>query len=93
DIYRILTTSDRRIPRNDWGRAVMICNTWNKERYWPKAFLSVRNPDSDAYGAITLEWQIDLGKGIHQELLNDFTMTILSGGIAFWKWAHQEQSM
>jgi len=90
DIYRILITSDKRIPKNDWGRAVMVCNTWNKERFWPKAYLSVRDP-ADTYGTIVLEWQADFEKGVHQELLDDFSMMILSSGITFWKWAHQEQ--
>lgn len=92
DVYRITTTSDRRIPRNDWGRTIMICNTWNMERNWPKAYLRVANA-SDNYGLIVLENAFDLEKGIHQELLDDFTLTAIGTAFQFWKWAHQEQGL
>ena len=92
-VYSIHGTSDKRIPRNDWGRVVMMCNTWNKERRWPKAFLYTRNPGSDATATIVLEENLDLDTGIHQELLDDFTLTTISGILQFWKWAHQEQGL
>ncbi len=85
--------SDKRIPKSDWGRAVMICNTWNKERSWPKAYLFVRNPSTDTHGLIVLEDVIDLEKGIHQELLDDFSLTSIATAISFWKWAHKEQGL
>ncbi len=90
-IYQIVVLSDKRIPQKDWARAVMACNTWNKEKRWPKAYLYVADPSKDTVGMIMLEGQIDLEKGIHQELFNDFTDTIIATATSFWKWAHTEQ--
>lgn len=93
DIYSVLMTSDRRIPKQQWEHAIMVCNTWNKEKLWPKAYLYVRDPASDTYGRIRLEHQIDVEKGIHQELLDDFTRMTIVFGYQFWKWAHGEHNL
>jgi len=93
DIYYVGVHSDKRIPKSDWGRAVMLCNTWNKERRWPKAYLYVHDPSTDTVGSIRLEEQIDLEKGIHQELLDDFTDTVIASANLFWEWAHKEQGL
>jgi hypothetical protein len=87
EIYCVRVIADKRISRNVWGQAVMLCNTWNKEKRWPKAFLYVKDAASDQYGQVMLEEQIDLEEGIHQELLNDFTFTVISGANTFWEWA------
>ena len=92
-IYSIHATSSKHFERSDWGRIMMICNTWNKERRWPKSYLHIRNPSTDRTGAIILEAHIDLEKGIHQELMNDFTLTVIAGALQFWEWAHQEQGL
>lgn len=92
DVYYMRGQSNKRIPRNDWGRAVMLCNTWNKERRWPKAYLYVKDPNTDATGLIILEQQFDLEQGIHQELFNDFTRVAIASMLSFWEWAHKEQS-
>ncbi len=91
DVYSIMVRSDKRIPKSDWERAMIACNTWNKDRRWPKAYLEVDDPTTDTTGEIILEGQIDLGKGIHQELLDSFTETLLLSGNMFWVWAHKEQ--
>lgn len=91
EIYQILVLSDKRIPKKDWGQAIMACNTWNKEKRWPKAYLYVSDPSKDSVGMIMLEGQIDLEKGIHQELFDDFTDTIIVTANSFWEWAHKEQ--
>jgi hypothetical protein len=92
DIYSILVRSNRRIPRQDWERCVSLCNTWNREKRWPKAYVFWLEGD-DASGQILLEGQIDLAKGIHSELFADFTETILGTAFQFWKWAHQEHGL
>jgi len=93
EIYSVLVLSDKAIPKSDWGKAAMLCNTWNKERRWPKAYLFVRDPATDMRGEIRLEQQIDLEQGIHQELFNDFTNTMILGSFLFWEWAHKEQGL
>jgi hypothetical protein len=93
DVYAIKVYSDTRIPKKDWSRALDLCNTWNKEKRWPKACLHVDNPATDTSGMIVVEQHIDLEKGIHQELFNDYTSTILMGAFQFWEWAHKEKNL
>ena len=89
DVYRIISVSDRRIAKGEWGKAVLLCNTWNMERLYQKAYLRIR--DNDTFGTIVLENSLDLEQGIHQELLDDFTMITLSGAIVFWEWTHKDR--
>ena len=93
DVYSVRIMTDKRIPKSDWGKALMLCNTWNKERRWPTAYLKVNDPDRDPIGTIELNYNLDLEQGIHQELLDDFTSIIISTGDAFWTWAHKEQGL
>ncbi len=93
DIYVLRAFSDKRIAKDEWSRAIMLCNTWNSERRWPKAYLEVKNPATDTFGMILLEEQIDLEKGIHQELFDDFSNTFVVTVGSFWKWAHQEKGL
>ena len=89
DRYRIYSVSDRRISKSEWGQAALLCNTWNMERSYQKAYLRLR--DNDSFGIIVLESSIDLEQGIHQELLDDFTMIAISGALVFWEWIHKER--
>ncbi len=90
DIYLVRVTSSRPVSKPDWGRAISLCNTWNKDRRWPKAYLRVKDPSSDDVGSIILEEQIDLSVGVHQELVEHFSLTVLAAATQFWKWAHGE---
>lgn len=90
DIYRVAAKSNKRISQSDWARAVMLCNEWNRDRRWPKAYLTIHESGTLPYGDIMLEEQIDLEKGIHQELLDDFSLTVMATANAFWKWAKEQ---
>lgn len=92
EIYGIRVFSDKRIPREDWARVIHMCNTWNRERRWPKASLDIKD-SSSLTSKIILEFDIDLEAGIHQELFDDITGTMIAAGSQFWKWAHLEQGL
>lgn len=85
DVYGVLALSDKRYSKDAWVKATLLCNQWNKEKRWPKAYLYY-NDLNDPYATIRLEQHIDLETGIHQELFDDFTGTMLVGASAFWKW-------
>lgn len=89
-VVRII--GQRPIPKSDWGRVVMLCNDWNRKSRWPKAFLYYEGPNA-AEGKIMLEEQIDLGTGIHQELLNDFIETVFGSSVAFWEIHHRDHGL
>jgi hypothetical protein len=92
-IYRILAMSDRRIPKENWIKAITLCNTWNRQCRWPKAYLDVRDPDNDTTATIHLESQIGLQAGVHQALLDDFSNITVAGAWQFWLWAHSEKGL
>jgi len=83
EVLHVLVLSDAAIPADELGAAVFFCNTWNKEKRWPKAFLV--HEENAPYGSIRCEEQIDLEQGVHQELFNDFVTTAFSAGNQFWK--------
>lgn len=91
DVYAILFLADRKFQKAEWGRAVMACNEWNREKRWPKAILYI--DQEKGTGDIRLEGYLDLEHGIHQELLDDFTNYHVMGGASFWDWAYQESKL
>lgn len=92
-IFTVHARSDKHVPKQEWGRIVMLCNTWNRQKRWPKAYLYVSesNP-SPTTGEIFLEEHMDLESGIHQELLDDFTSNTILGSNLFWEWIHKEHN-
>ena len=91
-ILSIRAVGQRPIPRADFAMVLELCNEWNRDRRWPKAYLYCRNAN-DAEGAIYLEENIDLAPGIHQELLDDWLDTMRSAAVQFWMWAHGEKGL
>lgn len=91
DVYDIRIYSDRKIAKKDWSEAIIACNEWNDIKRWPKAYFHISDPDSDTEGRVVCEGDIDLQAGIHQELFDDFTLTIITRAQAFWEWMHTEK--
>jgi hypothetical protein len=91
-ILSVRGVGHRPIPRVEWQRALELCNEWNRDRRWPKAYLFARDP-ADPEGAIFLEENIDLAPGIHQELLDAWLDTMRSASLEFWRWAHAEKGL
>lgn len=88
DVYTIYCVLPRRFRTGDDAvQAITLCNKWNRERRWPKAYARI-NEDGEA--RITLEQSLDLEMGIHQALLNDFTKLALATSIGFWEWLEEE---
>ncbi|MFN8535069.1 MAG: YbjN domain-containing protein [Dehalococcoidia bacterium] len=80
------------IARTEFEKVLDLCNEWNSDRRWPKAYLYRRTPADDV-GAIYLEENIDLAPGVHQELLEDWLDTMRSASVEFWIWAHGEKGL
>lgn len=93
DVYHLLAVSTKRIGRNKWEHTQQLCNSWNNERRWPRAFLQVNDPAQDRTGTIQLDQHYNLESGIHQKLLDDLTSTFVSGVSQFWEWAHEKQGL
>lgn len=92
-ILTVAVYADKEIAKQNWGKYIMLCNTYNKERRWPKAYLQIDDENTSTNGKLILEEHIDLEKGIHQELFNDYVDTVLSAAFGFWKWLHKEKGL
>lgn len=92
-ILGVYIGSSTAISRADWGRIIYLCNKWNKEQCWPKAYLEVGDAEVDQTSFIQLEQSINLGPGVHQELLDQWIDDAITGGYDFWEWAHQEHGV
>lgn len=92
-IYTITARSDKRIPKQEWGRIVMLCNTWNREKRWPKSYLYVSDATSSTTGEIFLEEHIDFESGVHQELLDSVSLNMILGANLFWEWIHKNHGV
>ncbi|NJP05672.1 MAG: YbjN domain-containing protein [Chloroflexaceae bacterium] len=93
EIYTVRVYSDKRIPRDDWMHVIRLCNEWNRDRRWPKAYLHAPSDEEMLTAPVHLEYQIDLETGIHQELLEHLTESILSSSHAFWMWMAEEHDI
>jgi hypothetical protein len=94
DIYQVFVRANHDFPQSQWPEIVDLCNDWNSRRFYPTAYLLKKDLESaNPIGTVVLEHSIDLEKGIHQELLNDFTSCAYFGAINFWKWAHGEKGL
>jgi hypothetical protein len=91
DLYVIRVIADKAIPRSRWGRAMVLCNDWNNDKRWPRAYLNRQDYSADTTNYIILDGHIDVSKGIHQELFNDFSDWLITGSIDFWERAHKER--
>jgi Putative bacterial sensory transduction regulator len=93
DIYQLSIQSRKTYPKSQWPQIVLVCNEWNKNRRWPRAYLDIPDKEGVTETHVILDTCIDFEKGVHQELFEDFTNTILSGAMRFWKWAREEHGM
>jgi hypothetical protein len=90
--HEVLTarvSTDAQIPAAEMGAALYFCNSWNREKLWPKTYV-VYNEGND-YGRIECDMCIDLEQGIHQELFDDFVRTCFSSATMFWKRVAEEK--
>ncbi|GAC1374674.1 MAG: hypothetical protein NVSMB32_17740 [Actinomycetota bacterium] len=85
--------TDVEFPRSEWGRMFLLCNTWNADRRWPKAFLSLQDFKTSESARLVCEFQVDLQAGCFAELLKDTIDTMLSSSYQFWTWLHMEQGI
>jgi hypothetical protein len=93
DVYSVRLISNKRIPKDEWERIMSLCNDWNKEKRFPKAFLDIRITAEETLAIVVLEQHLHLKPGVHQDLFDDWTDIMVSGGFQFWIWVHQQHGL
>ncbi len=88
--------SDRRVPAEHFDRAFRLCNQWNSEWHWPRAYLDIprlaggRDGADPASGILALDLHLYLAKGIHQGLFDSQVCAAQAASWNFWELANRE---
>ena len=98
-VYCLRLVGDRRVDPADFTRARELCDRWNGNYRWPRAFLELpRQKDGEEplpalSGLLVLDFQLLLDKGIHQGLFNDLVNEVISTSWDFWNLAKAEYNL
>ena len=93
EVYQLMVRPAKTYPKSEWPRVVLVCYEWNKRWRWPRAYLDIPDDAADTETRIILDGAMDFEKGVHQELFDDYTDTILGGAMRFFKWAREEHGL
>jgi len=102
--FRMQWTGDRRVDAERFDQAYRLCNQWNDFARWPRAYLETPPREDEgeeekktemepASGILAMDFQLPLGKGIHQALFNDLVQNAISTGWGFWAMAHDQYGL
>ena len=83
----------RRVSRPDWDRVLRLCNEWNAHYKMPKVYFEVDDPNTSTTGRVVCEQWLDLGVGVHQELVNHLAGTFFSACFGFWRWLQRQDAL
>lgn len=97
DILCVRWVSDRRVPAEQLSLAYLLCNQWNAEWRWPRAFVDIprvaTGTGADALpvsGVLTLDFQLYLNRRIHQALFDSLLTPVQEATWPFWEMAHRD---
>jgi hypothetical protein len=98
DILCVRWVSDRRVPAEHLSLAYMLCNQWNAEWRWPRAYVDVPRlaAGADALpvsGVLTLDFQLYLNQRIHQGLFDSLLTPVQEATWSFWELAHRDYDL
>lgn len=91
DVYRVSATGDRPVPREAWNDVTLMCNAWNSEHRWPKAFVITLEQDSASVGFVELSAEIPVKHGASPRMLDDFTGRVVHGTFEFFRWFREQR--
>lgn len=78
----LLTMTPRFFTAAEMPQLVEFCNTWNREKRMPRAY--VTGPDSDGDYTVKLDLHVRCENGTHTGFLQENILFYLSSSLAFW---------
>jgi len=100
DVLSVRWVSDRRVPAEQLSLACLLCNQWNTQWRWPRAFVDLpRAAAADnleappASGVLTLDFQLYLHRRIQQGQFDTLLVPVQEATWAFWEMAHRDYSL
>lgn len=85
DILVVRAVANLAVPKTLWPHVMSVCNAWNKDKRFPKAFLQVPEDVDALWGTIHLEGQFPLSAGCTQPMVDEMVSTTISTAFAFWQ--------
>ncbi len=89
DVLNLQSISARKIPRDEWGRAILDCNEWNSAARSLMVNAFFVHPKGESRGQIVLKASLDFEEGIHQEFFDYWAMMVMALSFSFWRWVNR----
>ncbi len=93
DILVVRARGEALVPKTLWPETMALCNQWNRDRRFPKAYLYVPDEPESLWGQITLEGQFPLAAGCTQPMVDECISTIITTALGFWEWMSERSSL
>lgn len=78
----------RYFENDQLAKLITFCNTWNRDKRMPRAY--VAGPDSDGDFTVRLDLQILCERGVPVDLVQDNLDLFMSASISFWNALDEE---
>jgi len=90
-VYAIRVYTTETFPLEEESTLLGLANRWNRENRWPKA---VVGPKLDKPTLrVWTEFQLPTRRGVHQELIDDFTWTVIGSSHSFFVWLKEQRAL
>jgi len=87
--YTVQAASGLDIAPEDSARALELCNRWNEQHWWPKAYVEAGEEESE-FRHLRCEDTLRTGPSLSQALVEEFTAAAVEGCKRFWQWLTEE---
>ena len=91
EVLRISATSDRPARgRRRWAELLRVCNEWNTEVRWPRAYLSTGRHEGRDIGWVETSMDIPIATGIHRAFVEDLLDRVMPANLRFFSFVNEK---
>lgn len=91
EVLRISATADRpACGRRRWAELLRICNEWNNEVRWPRAYLNTGRHQGKDFGWVETSVDIPISTGIHPAFVEDLLDRVIPANLRFFSFVHEK---
>jgi hypothetical protein len=90
-LFQLVCLFDARIPKRKWGAALQLCNAYNTEARFGRAFLRIQEGQEEA--PLRFDAVIDCTDGVSQQFLQTLINSHLASACMFYNMAHEDKAL
>jgi hypothetical protein len=90
-MFQVVCLFDARIPKRKWGAAFQLCNAFNTEALFGRAFLSIQEGQEEA--PLRFDAVIDCTDGVSQQFLQTLINSHIASACMFYKMAYEDKAL